>query len=294
MNSPNEFVNKCIIVASMERKELVKYILSERFNDMSDKSKCNETTIPSGIDILTFVPCPSTYPEFAFSMCAMTYSREEIIRHILEKYVEENSFNCSKCTEQPPVVPEKKRRRGMVRRSEANLPPRIVSPPISPSEKKLTPSTLRSLQQKKTAKIISPTKSNDIIRPSVFSLFKKKDSSGDAIVLSGMSDILENFFPDASCIYPGIYGNNEKSEFVLLSVDNGRYKASWKSCGTENILKWFASNDDTNKSIMKSILHESSTVHIVRKRNGETRYMGRCKKIEDINVKEGYCSMYIS
>ena len=294
MNSPKEFVNKCIIVSSMEREELVKYILAERFNDMSDKSKCNDTAIPIGIDILSFVPCPSTYPAFAFSMCSMTYSREDIIRHILEKYVEENSLNCSKCTEQPPVVPERKRRRGMVRRSEANLPPRIVSPPISPKENKLPPSTLRGVQSKQKAVNLSPTKSSDIVRPSVFSLFKKKDTSGDSVVLSGMSDILENFFPEASCIYPGIYGNKEKSEFVLLSVDNGRYKASWKSCGSENILKWFASNDDTNKSIMKSILHGSSTVHIVRKRNGETRYMGRCKKIEDISVKEGYCSMYIS
>jgi len=293
MNSSKEFVDKCILVSSMEREELVKYILAERFNDMSDPSKCNDTTIPSGIDILSFVPCQSTYPAFAFSMCSMTYSREDIIRHVLEKYVEANSFKCPTCSEQAPTIPDRKRRRGMVRRSEAKLPPRIVSPPISPKDTKVVHTKV--VPTKVVPTKVVPTKTKDVIvRPSVFSLFKKKDSSGDSIVMSGMTDILENYFPTTNCIYPGVYGNKEKSEFVLLSVDNGRYKASWKSCGSENILKWFTSHDDTNKSVMKSILHGSSTVHIVRKRNGEIRYMGRCKKIEEINIKEGHCSMYIS
>lgn len=242
----------------MNKDQLLKNVLSSRFTEMSDKSRCGTSgVIPTGLDLLTFIPSPSTYPEYAFLVCSMSESRSDMVRHILE--YESKKFVtgcCDKCKEDKPAS-EKKRRRGMARRSED-----------------------RVIEQ------------NNF--PSILSLFTKNDHSGESSVMVNMPDILETYFPEIICIYAGIYGNVERTVFVLLAVDNGRYRTSWRSCGTQNKLTWFTSHEDIDKSVMKSIVNNTSIVHVVRKRNGEIRYMGKCTKVEDVNMKDGSCSMFVS
>jgi len=255
MDDKKTFIDKCIMISSMRRDELVKHVLSERFSDISDASKSKTPgDMPTGMEIITFVPSSLNYPDYAFSLCSMNQSREDMVRHLLEYEVE----LCDKKNEEDKPSPEKKRRRGMSRRSDdTKIPP-----------------------------------SKDL--PSILSLFTKDDASGEASVIANMPDILETYFPSANCVYAGIYANLDRSEFVLLAVDNGRYRTSWRSSGTQNKLKWYTSHEDSDKSIMKSITNDSSTVHIARKRNGEIRYMGKCNRIEDINIEEGWCSMFVS
>ena len=248
-----EFVNKCILVSTMNKDQLIKNVLSSRFTDMSDPKIGKSSDIPTGLDLLTFVPSPSIYPEYAFLVCSMQETREDMVRHILE-YESKNfvSGSCDKCKDDT-VVPEKKRRRGgMTRRSEDRATPNICV-------------------------------------PSILSLFTKDEN-----VMTNMPDILETYFPTTVCIYAGIYGNVDRSIFVLLAVDNGRYRTSWKSCGAQNKLTWFTSNEDVDKSVMTSIVNNTSTVHVVRKRNGEIRYMGKCTRIDDVNMEEGSCAMFVS
>jgi len=259
--SKENFVKKCITITTLSKSDLIKSVLSDRFSDMTDVSMGD---IPSGIEILTHIPCHSSYPEYAFSLCSIPDDIENMRSHLiayeLDRYTESKTG--------PVTRGSSKRRRGGSR----------------------TRSSTQLENSFKESKELVPI--IDIKLP-ILSIFKKV-VNGENIILGNMPDILDEFFPGVKCVYAGIYSSIDKNTFVLLAVDNGRYRTSWKSNGPQNILKWYTSHEDVDRSVMKQITNESTNVHIVRKRNGEIRYMGKCSRIDDVDHPEGSCTMFVS
>ncbi len=286
MDVRKDVVTRVVSLSSMGKDELVKNILSDKFRAMTSPTPgCTNVsgTMPTGLELLAYTPSPESYPSYAFSVCAMDESREDIFRHLVDIELERIT-NCDRCnpptpTSSPPLSQEKKRRRGGTRRTESRrLRSQCEAEPAPDNTESSAGSTLEHPEL-----------------PPILSLFVKKDAfSGDTTVMGNIPDILENFFPGTECVYAGIYSNPSNTFFVLFAVDNGRYRTSWRSYGSQNKLTWFTSHEDVDREVMTHVIDKATTVHVVRKRNGEIRYMGKCSKIDNVNMEEGSCSMYIS
>lgn len=123
--------------------------------------------------------------------------------------------------------------------------------------------------------------------PSKLNLF----TDGETI-LTTMSEIIPRFFPGMVMLSPGVYGKG--CNLALQVVDNGRYKNSWSSAGIQNKLTWYTSEDDADRQVFDKVIDKSSAVHVVRNRNSELRYMGKCIKTEQVDRDGGACVMYIA
>ena len=283
MDVRKDVISRVVLLSSMGKDELIKNILSDKFRCMTSSSDVTSSSMPTGLGLLSYTPSPDSYPSYAFSVCSMDESREDILRHLLDIELEKIIVTkCERCD--PPTSPpsslsqERKRRRGGTRRTTESRRLR-GQPEVDP-----VPDN-----------VVSSSVENNPELPPILSLFLKKDeASREVTVMGNIPDILENFFPGTECVYAGIYSNPSRTFFVLFAVDNGRYRTSWRSYGSQNKLTWFTSHEDVDRAVMKYVIDKSTTVHVVRKRNGEIRYMGKCSKIESVNIEEGSCSMYIS
>lgn len=273
MDARREIISRIVLLSSMGKDELVKNILAEKFREMTSSTPGCAGVMPTGVGLIEYSPSPDTYPSYAFSLCSMTESRDDILRHLLHSELEK-VVTCSRC-DPPSVTPEKKRRRGGTRRTESRR--------------------LREHPEVEIAGNVETLEETTSQLPPILSLFLKKDEfSGENTIIGNIPDILDNFFPGTECVYAGIYANPTRTFFVLFAVDNGRYRTSWRSYGSQNKLMWFTSHEDVDREVMKNVIDKGTTVHVVRKRNGEIRYMGTCVKIEEVNMDEGSCSLYIS
>lgn len=271
-----DFLETCVILCGLDKESILKTILKEKFKYASEASPTNKTEdIPKGCDLLVHNPSPENFAEYAFNLCSLKESKEEITRHLLSIQFDASVEAASRPrvrtrqSRQSSLTPPWKRKRSDDVSSESESDEKHVA------------------QAAKTLCTIS----NDIKLPSKLHLFHV-EREGMKTTLNTMSDILPNFFPGVKLVWPGIY--MKESMFVLLVVDNGRYKNSWRSAGIQNMLTWFTSPEDSNRSIMDKVIDDSSTVHVIRKRNGEMRYMGKRVKTEKVDRDIGSCVMYVA
>jgi len=121
--------------------------------------------------------------------------------------------------------------------------------------------------------------------PGILSVFTCKSRRGEFEAIHDIENIINLYFVDHVRLSDTVYGDESNNYVVIVSdyVDS-----KWISNGRCNILTWKPSLD---KDLFTKITNSSATVHIIRKRNEEFRYMG---KRESINQKdESMCIMTI-
>lgn len=104
-----------------------------------------------------------------------------------------------------------------------------------------------------------------------------------------MCDIISNFFPGLVQLVHGVYKNN--SVIVLFVVDTVR--CCWRSAGVKNKLTWYTTLEDVDRKVFDVVTSNDIVLHVVRNRNSEMRYMGKCEKFEEVQRVEGCCTMYV-
>ena len=289
------FLETCIVLGGLDKESIIKTILAEKFNAVIEKKPSSKkNVIPEGCDLLVHTPSHDNFVEYAYQLCTLKENKDVITRHLLslqfdasvEAAVNKSSRvrtrlqsnnktvtnTCEKPTETIPAW--KKKRMSLDISSESGSESSVDDSMINTAAKLLCN--------------ISKTK-----LPSKLNLFTVEEN-GCKKNLNTMSEILPKFFPGSKTVWPGIYKQEEENIFILLVIDNGRFKNNWKSCGTQNKLTWFTSQEDTDKSVMDKIVDDKTNVHIVRKRNGEMRYMGKRVKTESIDKTEGSCVLYVA
>ena len=255
--SKREFIETCVSLSLLDKKDILKLILSEKVKTLcetlceTNHVQDDDHEVPSDISILDFSPNTQTFSDYAFALFSLSSEKEEIMKYIIgrefDKIMDESAPGTPvSVTSSPP--PMKRRRRI------------TILPPLS--------------------------------LPNNLALFTyKKDDT--VFTLTSMPEIIDRFFKGLSVIFQGIYADSSKKNYLLLVIDNGRYKNVWKSSGKANKLTWCTSHEDIDKREMKNIIN-SDRIDIVRKRNGEYRYMGKSTKIDNIDYEEGSCEFLVS
>lgn len=274
-----DFLETCVVLSALDRDAILKTILKEKYNFvmnvMSNKTSPANTTsncqLPEGLDLLVHNPAPDNFAEYAFALCSLQDSKEAVTRHLLSIHFD--------AAVQSAISRPRVRTRQSKQKAEEDLP-------AAPSSKKTRSSPdLRTNDLRTNA--AEALCSIQYTLPSKLNLF----TDGKA-PMTVMSEIIARFFPGMVLVWPGIY--RKGSDFVLLVVDNGRYNSCWRSAGVQNKLTWFTSGEDVDRDIFDKITSKGSVVHVVRKRNSEMRYMGKCQQTEDIDREAGSCVMYIA
>ena len=263
MTGKSEFIETCVSLSLLEKKDILKLILSEKVKKLCENQVPNSESnskVPQNIEILDYCPSIDTFPEYAFSLCSLELEKEDIMKYIIgkefDKILEEVST---------PLL--------NLNSPSSTIATESLTPPPTKRRRRLT--------------IIPPSS-----LPNNLALFTyKKDDT--VFTLTSMPEIIDRFFKGVSLVLQGIYADPTKKTYVLLVIDNGRYKNVWKSSGKANKLTWFTSHEDPEREEMKKII-SSERIDIVRKRNGEYRYMGKSTKIDNVNFEEGSCTILVS
>ncbi len=257
------FLETCVVLSGLDKDSILKTILKEKYNKV--RGKKTEFVIqdkhPTGLDLLLYNPSPDTFAEYAYSLCSLQYTKEDMVKHLL-------SIQFDAAVEFA-ARPRVRTRQSVKKRKSCTLIQSLSSAEDSEDSKEDV-----EMERK---------------LPSKLNLFLRVDGKTPMIA---MSEILHGFFPGHTLLRPGIYKNQHS--FVLLVVDNGRYKNCWSSAGTQNKLTWYTSSDDADRSIFDEVTDPASVVHVVRKRNSEMRYMGKSHKTEDVEKEIGSCVMYVA
>lgn len=236
-----DFLETCVVLCALERDAILKTILKEKYSNITQTD--HATALPSDLDLLLHEPTSEDFVEYAFALCSLQHSKEDLTRHLISTH-----FDAA-------VQSALSRSRGRTHGEE-----------VPKSRKKAR---------------------SGVDLPSKLNLF----TDGETI-LATMSEIIPRFFPGMVILSPGVYGKG--CHLVLQVVDNGRYKNSWSSAGIQNKLTWYTSEDDANRQVFDKVTDKTSVVHVVRNRNSELRYMGKCIKTEHVDRDGGACVMYIA
>lgn len=105
-----------------------------------------------------------------------------------------------------------------------------------------------------------------------------------------MCDIITHFFPGLVQLMHGVY--KKDSVIVLFVVDTVR--SCWRSAGVRNKLTWYTTLEDVDRKVFDVVTSDDVVLHVVRNRNSEMRYMGKCEKLEEVARVEGSCTMYVA
>ena len=253
-----DFLETCVVLSGLDKESILKTILKEKYNFVrNSKSEFPTTTqLPEGLDLLVHNPTAENFAEYAFGLCSLQENKEAITRHLLSIH-----FDAA-------VQSAVNRPRVRTRQSKQK------------AEEELSGSSRKKPREDAAEALCSI--------PSKLNLF----TDDGKLPMTTMSEIIPRFFPGHVLLWPGIYRNG--SDFVLLVVDNGRYKNSWRSAGVQNKLTWYTSGEDVDRDVLDKITSKDSIVHVVRKRNSEMRYMGKCQKTEEVDKEGGACVMYVA
>lgn len=290
MTKKEHFLETCVFLSGLERDSILKKVLKDAFQyvlqshsesaqgqnptpNSPDSSKYIPDELPEGLTLLTFKPSEIDFVDYAFALSTLQDSKEVMVRHILS-----TQFDTTFHPKDSPVRYKNFQKFG---NKVGKEPPLKKKRPNSDFEQ----STKIGSEVEAALGFSEPRN-----LPSKLDLFVKFDGSP----MTTISEITSEFFSQVVLIWPGIYRDDSNTLFVLLVADNGRYKNSWKSAGTQNKFTWYTSNDDTDRKVLDMITHDDSVVHIVRKRNSEIMYMGKRRNIENVDRPNGSCVMYVS
>lgn len=282
-----DFLETCIALGGLDKESILKTILAEKFKSAQKSRLCEKVEPnPRGKDLLVHTPSQETFAEYAYDLCCLKDSKEDIIRHLLSI-----QFDAAVNAALKPRVRTRQSKQ-KVASSPVWKKKRLSSDISSGSDNE---SGIESQSQEiesvtKAAHLLCNI-SDDNFLPKKLHLFYIEEN-GAKRVANTISEILPKYFPGINTVWPGIYRLD--NVFVLLVIDNGRYKNSWKSAGVQNKLTWFTSHEDVDRNVMDKILEPTSVVHVIRKRNGEMRYMGKCLQTEDVDRTTGSCVMYVA
>lgn len=271
------FLETCLVLSGLDGESIIKTILKEKFNKVCLEIKNEDTrdtqALPAGLDLLVHNPSPANFAEYAYSLSSLRCGKDAMVKHLLSIQFDAAVDNAAR-----PRV-----------RTRQSAKKRKSCTPTSSSSAEDSEDSVDNTRHLKAVDT-NPKKTSKL--PPKLNLFVRED--GKTMVT--MADILQDFFPGHIILRPGIYRKEDKesTEFVLLVVDNGRFNNSWSSAGTQNKLTWHTCNDDADRAIFNEVTQKAKTVHVVRKRNSEMRYMGKSHKVEDIDKEDGSCVMYVA
>jgi len=251
-----DFLETCVVLGALDRDSILKTILREKFNFVTNAKDVVEEELPRGLELLLHNPSPDKFADYAFALCSLEDNKETIMRHLLSIHFEAAVQSAVNTLRGPRV-----RTRQSKHKAEEELP--------GPCRKK---------------SFVAP--STEL--PSKLNLF----TDDNLRVMTSMSDIIPRFFPGLVPWTTGIYRNG--STFVLVVVDVVDGRPRWRSAGVQNKLTWYATREDKDRQIFDKITSTDVVVHVVRKRNSEMRYMGKCQKTEKVDRQEGSCVMYVA
>ena len=124
--------------------------------------------------------------------------------------------------------------------------------------------------------------------PSILGIFTGKDEGG---VISDIETVIKEYFTDYFEISKSIYSDNNNNYVIVVSDS---IDCRWKSNGPRNILTWTYPSDEYCVETFTNLININSTINIIRIRNGDLRYMGKCERIENMDELNGSCVMYVS
>jgi len=257
-----DFLETCVVLSNLDKESILKTILKEKYNFVrNSKSEITADELPQGLDLLVHNPTPENFADYAFGLCSLQgNSKETITRHLLSIHFD---AAVQSALHQPRVRTRQSKQK---------------------AEEELSGSSRKKPREDAAEALCSI----QYVLPSKLNLF----TDDGKLPMTTMSEIIPRFFPGHVLLWPGIY--RKGSDFVLLVADNGRYKNSWRSAGVQNKLTWYTSGEDIDREVFDKITSKDSIVHVVRKRNSEMRYMGKCQKTEEVDKEGGACVMYVA
>lgn len=144
----------------------------------------------------------------------------------------------------------------------------------------MTADTQARVKRKKTAQM-----------PPKLSPFILYQGTAAEETLRNMGAIVEQFFPGMECVFPCVYTDERRSEFVLFVPD--RQINRWKAAGSQCTFTWRTSEQDSNTDVFSKIINAIPRVHVIRERKRELIYMGTCNQVDDVSSL-GTCTMFVS
>ena len=154
-------------------------------------------------------------------------------------------------------------------------------------------------ENKRTSDIISdgrrtrsrrsnPRRNNTL--PGILSVFTSRNRRGDFEILDNIESIIKCFFVDHVRLSENIY-SDESNNYVIVVYDS--IDSKWKSKGNCNVLSWKLLPSEYSKDVFLKITDKLSTVHVIRKRLEEFRYMGKIESIDEVIESDNTCVMTV-
>lgn len=259
-NGKECFVEKCVRICSMDKESILKDIAKETFDIVHE----TKPQISSGTfdDILHYTPSVDTFIDYTFHLYGCTIEREALIRNILGSEFDK-----------------------ITTRKRENVP----------EDSEVVPKRSRTRRGNRRITVVDEADDNSlVVLPGILSVFTKLVRPGEFEVLNDITEIIGTYFNGMCIIHEGIFCNKESDTFVLVVCDKDSPKGTWTSHGRQNKLKWKTHSGDSGHETFDNIIGARSAVHVIRKRNNELRYMGKCKNIDEIDEENGSCVMYVS
>ena len=291
-----DFLETCVVLGCLDRDSILKTILKEKCSSVLNSSPNHsidevDQDLPQGLALLVHNPTPDNFADYAFGLCSLEDNKETIVRHLLSIHFDAAVQSAVHALRGPRV-----RTRQSKQKAEEELPGSssrkkrafLVAPPSG--EPSGGPSGGTRPSGSPSGATMEPSASsrppNGAPLPSKLNLF-----TDDKKVMTTLSDIIQKFFPGLVPWTTEIY---RRGSFFVLVVMDGRHGNSWTSAGVQNKLTWFTTREDVDRQVFDKITSNDVVVHVVRKRNSELRYMGKCQKTEEVDREEGSCVMYVA
>lgn len=267
----SEFVEKCINMYSQTVEGIIKDIIRERTNDLIDGTYIgDQEDVPNDESIVEYIPTLEKFPEYVYALSRINISKENIIKRALScdydsiskkrrRVIDDDSGESSSDDIDDNIVASHTRS-GIRRRVRRNAHPKINYP-----EPNITQDTSLEL-------------------PSILSVFTKKSDTGQFISLKNQDEIVKLYFPRCKSYTKGVYLGTK--ELLIVTTDA---RDKWISFGTQNKVSWTYPKED----ILEKFDCEMD-IYILRKRNNEIRYMGKCVKIGNIDNVNGVCDIFVA
>ena len=277
-----DFLETCVVLGTLDRESILKTILREKYSFVLNSNHESDQDLPEGLALLVHNPTPDNFADYAFALCSLEDNKETIVRHLLSIHFDAAVQSAVHALRGPRVRTRSKQK------AEEELPGAIRKKRVPPAEPPATPPV--SPVSQPVSPPVSPLVSPPVSPPVSPSLPSKLNLFTDGNkVMTTMSEIVQRFFPRVVPWTTEIY---RRGSFFVLVVMDGH--GNWTSAGVQNKLVWYTRREDVDRQVFDKITSNDVVVHVVRKRNSELRYMGKCHKTEEVDREKGSCVMYVA